>query len=698
MAFDPSSAQAETGGGFDAASAKPEDKGTQAKPEFWDLFRKELLTSAPARFVRGSVVDPALGLAQLVTGGQNQAINQAVDVVARETKPEGTDVAGFMGAVLSPVNKLAFAARGAGMGQRAVAAAGTGAAQGAIQPVQGADKGFAETKATQVAVGAALGPAFEGLLSLSNKVYQTGRGILTQSGKQQAMQDYLNSLAGPEREQVIRHLQDARELVSGSRPTAAEALSDVPTAAELIALQKKLSGEKGGPMSSFAKREAEQAQARLDAINKIAGTPEQRTAIAARRDRETGRMREEALSQTDVAGTVIGRLEREISDRVASMQSALQQQGRAATTAAQQENLAATFTPIPGFPRFPGRYTPMAERAPEYQQTAEAFGDVVRQRKREAGFLQMQKESLEQNGFFPLRADDLASQLEAASRGTKNDMAKEIFTNFAERIRSKADANGILSSRDVYENIRKDLNRQIQAFLEKDGKTPFQGGLPEQAAKAAGNIKKFIDSAFDRSSDGLWSQYLTSYSKYSQKIDRMRIGEELSTRLNTPLNAESAGNFARAVENAAQTVKRAGTDIPRYQRLEQVMTPTEMSTINSVLADLRRKTKAEQMAGGGALPEVGEKGKIPQFLSATATLFNAAIDRLQRGNKDEFNKKMSELMLDPPKLAEFMTTVIPKGRVNEVVSAMTKGMDERTRSAFIQSFAVKPVTGAMGGD
>lgn len=666
MAFDPSSAQAETGGGFDAASAKPEDKGTQAKPEFWDLFRKELLTSAPARFVRGSVVDPALGLAQLVTGGQNQAINQAVDVVARETKPEGTDVAGFMGAVLSPVNKLAFAARGAGMGQRAAAAAGTGAAQGAIQPVQGADKGFAETKATQVAIGAALGPAFEGLLGLSNKVYQTGRGIVTQAGKQQAMQDYLNSLAGPEREQVIRHLQDARELVSGSRPTAAEALSDVPTAAELIALQKKLSGEKGGPMSSFAAREAEQAQARLDAINKIAGTPEQRTAIAARRDRETGRMREEALSQTDVAGTVVGKLEREISDRFNSIAAAEQTAG--------MKTLAGD---VPG---------------------ARAYKDVAAQRRAEAQLKMMQRESLEQNGFFPLRADDLASQLEAASRGTQNDMAKEIFTNFAERIRSKADANGILSSRDVYENIRKDLNRQIQAFLEKDGKTPFQGGLPEQAAKAAGNIKKFIDSAFDRSSDGLWSQYLTSYSKYSQKIDRMRIGEELSTRLNTPLNAESAGNFARAVENAAQTVKRAGTDIPRYQRLEQVMTPTEMSTINSVLADLRRKTRAEQMTGGGALPEVGEKGKIPQFLSATATLFNAAIDRLQRGNKDEFNKKMSELMLDPPKLAEFMTTAIPKGRVNEVVSAMTKGMDERTRSAFIQSFAVKPVTGAIGGD
>lgn len=663
MAFDPNSAQAETKAGFDPTSAQTDTAGTTQKPEFWDLFRKELLTSMPARFVRGAVVDPALGLAQLVTGGQVSPINRAVDVVARETKPEGFDIAGLAGSILSPANKLALAAGGG----RAVQAASTGALQGAIQPVESADKGFVEAKATQVAVGAALGPAFESLLALSNKVYQTGRGILTTAGKQQAMQDYLNKLAGPDREKAIEYLRDARELVSGSRPTAAEVLSDVPTTAELIALQKKISGEMGGPLSSFAKREAEQAQARLAAINNIAGTPEQRTAIKTRRDRETGRLREEALNQTDVAGTIVGKLEREISDRFNSIAAAEQTAG--------MKTLAGD---IPG---------------------ARAYKDVAAQKRAEAKFKTLQKESLEQNGFFPLRADDLVSQLESAARGTQNDMAKAIFSDFAERIRSKADANGVLSSRDVYENVRKDLNRQIQAFLEKDGKTPLQGGLPEQAAKAAGNIKKFIDAAFDKSSDGLWSQYLSSYGKYSQKLDRMRIGEELSTRLNTALDAESAGNFARAVENAAQTVKRAGTDIPRYQRLEQVMTPTEMSTINSVLSDLKRKARADELAkGAGAAPEVAEKARLPQFLSATVTVFNNMLDALQRGNKAEFNKKLSELMLDPPKLAQFMTTQIPQGKVNEVVSSMTKGMDEQTKRAFVQSFAVKPVVGAIGTD
>lgn len=688
MAFDPNSAQAETSSGFDPESAKAEDKAAQEKPSVMDLFRKELLTSAPARFVRGAVVDPALGLAQLATGGQNQMINRAVDVVAQETKPEGMDVAGFAGAVLSPFNKIALAAKGASLAPRLMAAAGTGAAQGAIQPVQGADKGFAETKATQVATGAALGPAFEGLVRLAGKTYQTGRATLTQEGKQQAIQDYLNKLAGPDREKAIEYLRNARELVTGSKPTAAEVLSDIPTTAELIALQKKISGEMGGPLSSFAKRDADNAQARLDAINKIAGTPEQRSALATRRDRESGVMRETALNQVDVAGTVVGKLEKEISDRFNSIAAAEQTSGMVGLAARQQGATAAAGKP---------GWLTAGDAAAESRQRAGAYKDIAAQKRAEAQLKMLQRESLEQNGFFPLKADDLASQLEAASRGTNNDMAKEIFSEFASRIRSKADANGIVSSRDVYENVRKDLNRQIQANLEKSGKTPLQGGLPEQAAKAAGNIKKFIDAAFDKSSDGLWSKYLSTYSQYSRKIDRMQIGDQLSKQLNTPLDAESAGKFAMAVENAAQTVKRAGTDIPRYQRLEQVMSQTEMSTINGVLADLRRKARSEQLAvGARTAPEVSDKARAPQFFSATVTVFNNMLDALQRGNKAEFNKQVSTLMLDPPKMAQFMTSQIPQGKLNEIVAAMTKGMDEGTKRAFIQSFAVKPVTGAMG--
>ncbi len=652
------------------------------------MITQEILKSAPARFVKGAVVDPALGIAQLVTGGQNQAINQAVNTVEQATKTDGLDIAGLAGAIVSPANKLALASGAGRLGTGAL----IGAQQGLIQPVQGADKmsggDFATTKAGQALIGGVLGGTFDVGIATLQKAAKMTQG-LTKEGKDRALQDYLNGLAGPERTAVITALQDARELVTGSRPTAAEALTNIPSASELIALQQKVRTQFGGPKAAFAAREAEQAAAREAEIAKIAGTPEQQRALRMRRDRETGRMREEALKQTDMAGDVVGRLEREISDRFNSIAAAEQTAGMVGEAARRQAATAAQGRP---------GWLSAGDVAAEAQQRSGAYKDVAAQKRAEAKMKMLQRESLEQNGFYPLRAEDLASQLDSAIKGTNNDVVKQILSETAAKIRSKADENGIVSSRDMYENIRKELNRDIVAALNRVGKAPMQGGLQKQEAEVAGNIKKFIDSAFDRSSDGLWSKYLDTYKKYSQKIDRMRVGEELGKALNTPLNAESAGAFAAAVENASRTIKRAGTDIPRYDRLNQLMSPTEMSTINSVRADLTRKVRADEMgAAAGTAPDVQGKAKLPQFLSATITTFNAALDALQRGNKAEFNGKIAQLMLEPQKMAEFMTTQIPSGKMTELVRGMTAGMDDRTRKAFINAFTV-PSAAALFGE
>jgi hypothetical protein len=651
------------------------------------IITEELLKSMPARLIRGAVVDPALGLAQLATGGQSQAVNRAIDVVAQATKPDGLDVAGFTGAVLSPFNKLALGVSG----RPVTSAAAIGAQQGLIQGVEGAGDmtggEFATNKALQAAVGGILGTGFEVGVKGVEKLAKVSRG-LTGAGRDRAVQEYLNSLAGPERDAVIKALQDSKEIVTGSRPTAAEAISDIPSAAELMALQQKVKSQFGGPQSAFAKREAEQQAARERAITNIAGTPEQRKAILARRDRETARMREDALRQTDVAGDIIGKLEKDISDKFNSIAAAEQTAGKLSIVIEPWATVAAQGRP---------GWLTAGQISSDAKKGVVAYKDVAAQKRAEAKMKMLQKDSLEQNGFYPLRAQDLIDQMESAARGSNNDVVKQILRETSDKIRSKADENGIVSSRDMYENIRKELNRDIIAALNKVGKAPLQGGLEKQEAAVAGNIKKFIDSAFDRSSDGLWSKYLNTYANYSRKVDRMRVGQELADSLKTKLDAEAAGVFADAVNNATRTIKRAGTDIPRYERLNQLMTPTEMSTINSVRADLIRKARAEERAkGAGAAPEVQEGARLPQFLSATFTVMNNALDALQRGNKGEFNRKMTQLMLDPPAMAEFMTKNIPPSKMTEFVKSMVSGMDERTRQAFTSAFLVPSMAQALG--
>lgn len=697
------------------AEAAPASPAASAEAQPVSMMEQMFGTGSPiARTVKGAVIDPLLGINQLLanTGIFGKDIQQGANQLVQSTEQAftegrqrvgstGFDPYQMLGAIVSPANKaVAMTQRGATGLAKLGSAASMGAAQAAVQPVTGPQEDFANTKLMQMTFGAVLGPVAEGTVKAIVSVPGIFQG-LTKSGREKALKEHLNSLAGDDKEAVLEALKNAKEIVSGSRPTTAELLADLPSASELIAAQTKLAKQPGA-FNKFKARENDQQLARLKELEKLAGTEAERAAIRAERDAITGPMRETALEQSDVAGAKLSKLEQEISDKAASMRSALQETGKAKTIAAQQEVLAREFTPVPGMPRFPGRYSHMAERVPEHEQTAAAFKDVVAQRKAEIKFLEFQKNSLEENGFFPLRADDLIVKLEKAAKGTNNDIARTILQGTAAKLAEKADKNGILSSRDLYENVRKEMNRDILGYLQAAGK-PMQGGLQEQEIKVATNVKKMIDAALDKSSDGLWSKYLSTYADYSNKINRMEIGQFLADKLNTPLDRERAGVFAEAVRNAAGTIKTT-MGVSRYQNLDQVLTPAETGAVNRVLADLTRKAKATELGKGMAnVPEVAEDivKESPNPLSRTVTLAKAAMEFLQRGNKEAFNNKMTELMLNPEEMVKFLTTtkkppMTALGKEQELVSAMMKAMNPTTRSAFIQAFAVPSVSNLIG--
>jgi hypothetical protein len=130
-----------------------------------------------------------------------------------------------------------------------------------------------------------------------------------------------------------------------------------------------------------------------------------------------------------------------------------------------------------------------------------------------------------------------------------------------------------------------------------------------------------------------------------------------------------------------------------------VLTPKEVGTVNNVLADLNRTSKADELSRmvrsvEAGLPDVTQ-GK-PELLNRYITLGKAAFRFLQRGNAEDFNKQMAEMMLDPAAMAQFMTFAIPKSRVNETTSAMMKLMDDPTRAAFTQVFLIPATASEIG--
>ena len=681
-------------------------KPTPAAKDEQKLSLRELLVGAGspiARTAKGAIVDPALAVNQLLasTGlfGRDikQGATQLVSDVEQATTEgrarvgsTGFDPYQILGNVISPVNRLVGVTQaplqGAGLMANVARSGGTGAALSALQPVNAPVEQFGEQKLQQMATGFVLGPVVEGGVKAVGSLLNTLKG-LTPSGREEFMQKQLNELAGSDRTKVIEALRDAKELVTGSRPTAAQAISDIPSAIELAAAQSKLAA-KTKVAGVFQERLVDQQAARAREIQSIAGTEAQKTALALERGNVTTPMRELALEQSNLANPIFTRLEKEISDKFNSLAAAEQTSGMTSLAATLQQGLAAKGQP---------GWLSAGDIASEAAGRSKAYKELAGTLRGEAKLKQFQLSSLEQNGFFPLKASDLTDQLDKAIRGTVSDQSKAVLQGVGDKVVSKADENGLLNSRDVYENIRKISNQDVAKMLNL-GDQYASGGIPQQAAKALGNAKQFIDASLNKSSDGLWSKYLTSYADYSKRLNRMEIGDYLSKSLNTPLGKETAGEFATAVENAAGTIKKS-TGIPRFEKLSDVLSDSEISSVNNVLADLKRSTKAKELARkiddlniGG--PEVLKEA--PQLLDRTYTAMKAAVEYLQRGNADAYNRQMAELMMNPGALAQFMTVGIPKSRTNDFVSSMMKLMDAPTRAAFVQSFTVPSVAKEVG--
>jgi hypothetical protein len=237
--------------------------------------------SPTASFVKGAVIDPAVGLNKLLadtglfgTRVKEEARNltrnyMESDVEARQRAGrEGFDFFKLAGAVASPLNRLLSpAAQSTSLPGRVGVASSQGAVQAGLTP---SDSSGVE-KLAEMGGGAALGALFPVAGQIVSNAKKLGGEIinpLTAAGRDRVIRQKINELI-PEnlRPQFAKTLQDAQEIVPGSKPTVAEALADIPESTAVAARQARLSGvEEAGISAKFAARKAEQEAARAAAL------------------------------------------------------------------------------------------------------------------------------------------------------------------------------------------------------------------------------------------------------------------------------------------------------------------------------------------------------------------------------------------------------------------------------------------------
>jgi hypothetical protein len=634
---------------------------------------------------RGAIIEPALGVNEMFarTGLFGEDIKQgAVGLVRKERAAyeagrtamgrEGFDVPQLAGAIISPASRAVAA-------ERAIAG---GVVQAGIMPSGQEDVGaYINDKLFNMGIGAIIGKTVPLVAEAGSYALKKIADLpITASQKEAAIRRYVESLAGSAKTEVITALRNAGQIVTGSRPTTAEAVAEVPAAVGLVKEQQRLAGQVS-TAPKFSQRELEQQAARKQELVGTFGTEADLAAAEAARTAATAPLRKTALEQANVAGQVVPKLEADVAARQAAVMRNLQEQGKTATGEA-QALVRANEWGARGQLRFPERYYKNLELAQSLSGATQEFGDAVAQRKAELAFKQFQLKSVADEGFYPLTTQPIIGRIDD-SLGRVGERSNELLVNSLQGLRAKleglADKNGIINSVDLY-NVRKEIGSDIKSFLTQRNE-PFGA----QATNVETSVKKILDKAInDASGTKVWSDYLSKFADHSKKINQMEVGQELIKKLNLNLaDVEKAGKFASAVDDSASLIKRT-TGTPRYEKLSDFLTPEQTASVERVRADLARNQKA--IEAGKGVKQDGEKAfsgaeMVPGLLSKTVTLAKTVLDILKNGSQKELDAKVSELMLEPQKLADFLEYLPKKDTENIFASIMAK-MSPESRKSF----------------
>lgn len=647
------------------------------------------------------LINPALAVTQVVGGEKGReyvrGIQEQKQAARAEAGLEGFDVGEAVGTVFNPVNRLFPQVTAATATGRALQYGGQGAVLGALTPAEDTEN-LAQEKLQQVAIGGLLGGVLSGTVDLGKEALKIAKEFykpLTTAGQKEILRERILQMAEKD-PRILEALKNVKEIVPGSKPTAAEALADIPAATSLAAFQKSIEKmPKQGIAADFAVRQADVANARQSLIRQTAGTEDDLIEAIANRTRVTEPLRESALSQANIAGKLAPEFEQQIADKFASKAKALQVGGKLETEAAQQAVAASNFTPVPGYPRVSPRLSQNFDRVLENLEGAKVANNVAAQRQAEIQFKKLQLQSLAENGFYPLRVSPIVENIDSVLQAPgkrASDVVVNVFSSLKEKLQNLSNPKtGVIDSQDLY-TIRKEIGNDIKKFSaeSQNWDAKLTSGLEK-------NVKSYIDNAIEKAGNsGDWKRYLDTYQKESTKINQMQIAQALEKQLGTPLgNAERVAGFAAAMENAPNLIKRT-TGQARFNKLDEILTPKQLDDFNSVLKDVQREAKGETIAKLSTV-EGQTVAELPNLLNRYAVITNTVLKLIKKDVRDDLNRLFADLTLNPPALAAFIEGV-PASKSQVIVKALYSKLTPENQDALNRALILRPAVEQAVGD
>jgi hypothetical protein len=492
----------------------------------------------------------------------------------------------------------------------------------------------------------------------------------------------------------------AGDRIAAIRAALAAAPDDLTAAQATAGVQKnafQALGAFANKTDEMSLKLKQQAANELAQLQEMAGSGNDTQARAAyeaavaRLNKLTQDMRNIELGAANQAAQTLNRLAPQAQQRQASMVNALRGgipvgqplPGQAtispATEAAQQAAIAAQGKP--GF-------LTAGTRSQEWQQTADIFADIAKQRRAEAGFLERQIGSLEDYGLRPLDAGSIINAIDAklaqpglraSSNVTKILQAvKDDIANLTEK------GGGVIDAHDLYTLRKEGINERIMQIM---GQTD-----PKISAKVTRSVLKeirpLIDDAIEKAGGTGWRNYLKTYSQGMQEIDQKAMAAEAAR-----LFKDSPQEYVRLVRGGNTDAVEAIFGPGSYDIFKEM--GNKMPTLEKLAASIERKGEMEAAATAGkeALTEIIEDvgrtfPRFPNLLSREAAIGNLTFADLEKRLDKKVVAKLREGVMSGKSALEMLNTLpaVERGAVLRMLNnpaTWGKGGAAVTRAAAV---------------
>ena len=600
--------------------------------------------TAPVGAVIAAPFKMAAGSRALASGNASDA------ALARSLGSVGETIAsgGFRTGVAPTAGRagLTGAQRGLDLGLRAGGGAITGAASaGLVNP---------EDVETGAIIGAAVPTVAAPVIKGAAKFLGYGKDVVTGRAAEVRVGEVMREALG---DQLI----PATEALGRARPgiTAVQALKEAGiTSDPFMALGKM--AESIDTKSAYRLLREAQEGAMQNQLAAVAGGATQTAAREAQVGAKnaltaaTMPIKDINLQAANQAGQTISQLGPRVAQKEASMVSALQGQGRAATDAAQAGVRAETGAP--GF-------LTQGTRAAESGVLSGEMGAIKAQRQAERDFIQRQIGSLEDYGLKPLDVTPIINtidskltdpnlfgqtQLLRILQGLKDDFAGAVAAN-----------GGVADARALYSIRKAGINQKIDEMF----------GSMDPAAKqrltadVLSSIKNPIDEAIIKAGGTGWKNYLQTFETGMQKIDQQKLA------------ALALEKFKGSKEEFLKLVRGDNPDAvekifgPGSFNIVKEMDPLELYKMSRVASKVERDIGIEKEAAAGAkglarimgMSESQING-IPAFFSTTTTTINMALKILRSKISQDTYNVIEKSMMNGRSAADIIQTLPSKER------------------------------------